>query len=562
MLAEMAGETDDLADQLDGLDHAPVGKIQPQFLHARIVRPAVGTAPDLAGKGGSDIGIEPHHLADFADRRAGAEMDHRGAEAGPVASVFLIDILDHFFAPLMFEVDIDIRGFAPVFGDEALRHHGDGFRADIGDAERIADDGIGCRTAPLAQDMPAAGKADDVVNGQEIGGELELGDQPQFLSRQLLRMFRNTGGITHLQTLEGQPLQPVLRVLPVGDLVRIFIRQLGKVKTAAGRDLDRPPEGRRMVAVETGHVSSRFQPPLAIGQRADTDLVDGAAFAQAGQHIGKPPSSGMVHQDITDRNHRRCQRMGSFRAGTEPGLVGAVIARRGTQENMARHFLAKGTDMILSRLRKCIPCMVSLGQCDEEQAFGELHDVLKFQMAVALFRSPLAEGEQLAEPFIGCPVGRQGDEIDRTVHKHQACADDQPRQFQDLRHGQGRDPVYLLPGRGIDLRVGAYRHAFLVRRAPDLLQRRIGPDNPCKRIPVGDGNRLKSEFGSPRHQFLRVGRPAQESEVGGNGQLRMTGNVPVQAVRQDVGGHRAASTFLPGSSSIKSGMTAGRRGRL
>ncbi len=136
-----------------------LSRSRPDLPHPRFFRPLAGAAPDLPGQRGGHIRIQAHHLADLADRRAGAEVDHRGAEPGAVAAVFFIDILDHLLAALMLEIDIDVRRLAPVFGDETLRHHGDGFRPHIGDAERIADDGIGRRAAPLAQDVLAAGKA-------------------------------------------------------------------------------------------------------------------------------------------------------------------------------------------------------------------------------------------------------------------------------------------------------------------------------------------------------------------------------------------------------------------
>ena len=47
-------------------------------------------------------------------------------------------------------------------------------RVDRGDAEAVADHGIGRRAAPLAEDVARAGIVDDVVDGQEIGRVVEL----------------------------------------------------------------------------------------------------------------------------------------------------------------------------------------------------------------------------------------------------------------------------------------------------------------------------------------------------------------------------------------------------
>jgi hypothetical protein len=54
-------------------------------------------------------------------------------------------------------------------------------RVDLGDAEAEADGGVGRRAAALAEDAAAAGEADDVVDGEEIGRVAELGDQLQLV---------------------------------------------------------------------------------------------------------------------------------------------------------------------------------------------------------------------------------------------------------------------------------------------------------------------------------------------------------------------------------------------
>jgi hypothetical protein len=92
-----------------------------------------------------------------------------------VAAVFLVDVLDHFFAPLMLEIDVDVGRLAPLLGDEALEQKVAGRRVDRGDPEAIADGAVGRRAAALAQDrrVEAAREGDDVVDGEEIAREVE-----------------------------------------------------------------------------------------------------------------------------------------------------------------------------------------------------------------------------------------------------------------------------------------------------------------------------------------------------------------------------------------------------
>ncbi len=42
------------------------------------------------------------------------------ADAGAVAAVARVDILDHLLAPLVLEIDVDVGRLAPRRGDEAL----------------------------------------------------------------------------------------------------------------------------------------------------------------------------------------------------------------------------------------------------------------------------------------------------------------------------------------------------------------------------------------------------------------------------------------------------------
>ena len=120
----------------------------------RLLQPQ--TAPAKCGDG---IGGKPHGLADLAQRRAAAIADHRGGEPGALAAVFPVDILDHLLAPLMLEIDVDIRRLLARGADEALEQEIHMGGIDGGDAEAIADGGIGGRAAALAENVSASGRS-------------------------------------------------------------------------------------------------------------------------------------------------------------------------------------------------------------------------------------------------------------------------------------------------------------------------------------------------------------------------------------------------------------------
>ena len=101
--------------------------------------PSSRPAPDLAGQGAGHVLGQAQRLADIAHRAAGAVADDGGAERGAVAAVGVIDPLDHLLAPLVLEIDVDVRRLAPLGRDEALEQQAGADRVDGGDAKDVAD---------------------------------------------------------------------------------------------------------------------------------------------------------------------------------------------------------------------------------------------------------------------------------------------------------------------------------------------------------------------------------------------------------------------------------------
>jgi hypothetical protein len=55
-----------------------------------------------------------------AQRALGAVGDQRRGQRRPLAAVFGVDVLDHLLAPLVLEIDVDVRRLAALLRDEAL----------------------------------------------------------------------------------------------------------------------------------------------------------------------------------------------------------------------------------------------------------------------------------------------------------------------------------------------------------------------------------------------------------------------------------------------------------
>ena len=70
-----------------------------------------------------------------------------------------IDVLDHLLAPLVLEIDVDVGRLVALRRDEALEQEVDAVGVDRGDAEAVADRGIGRRAAALAEDVLRSGRS-------------------------------------------------------------------------------------------------------------------------------------------------------------------------------------------------------------------------------------------------------------------------------------------------------------------------------------------------------------------------------------------------------------------
>ena len=151
------------------------------------------------------------------------------------------------------------------------------------DAEAVADDRIGGRAAPLAQDAALPSEPHDVVDGQEITGIVEPLDQPQLVLDQIVNLVQDTFRKPLCSPFPGQLDEVLLRAPPVRDhLLRIFVAQLVETEPAALGDFKAALDGVLMPAKKPRHLLRRLQMALGIGGETVTGLSDRAAFADAG----------------------------------------------------------------------------------------------------------------------------------------------------------------------------------------------------------------------------------------------------------------------------------------
>ncbi len=172
MLREMARQIEDsLHEVVEARDLGIVG-IEAGFGHPLLLIAGGVAAPDHARHARSHILGQAQRLADLAHGAACTIMDDGRGDARALAAIAPVHILDDFLAPLMLEVDVDVRRLLALSREEAREEQVMLHRIDRGDAEQEADDAV-CRAAtPLAENgrILRACITDDVVHGQEIMG--------------------------------------------------------------------------------------------------------------------------------------------------------------------------------------------------------------------------------------------------------------------------------------------------------------------------------------------------------------------------------------------------------
>jgi hypothetical protein len=180
VLREVPRETEDLSDQayeqLDGAVARVEAGVANHFLRNGLLVPPV----ERLGEHVDAVEREAEDLADVAHRRPRTVPDDFAGDRRPLAAVLLVDVLDDLLAAFVFEVDVDVGRLVALAADETLEEQVDPGGVDGGDAEAIADGGVGRRPAALAEDAAPAGEAREIPNGQEVGFVVEVGDEAEF----------------------------------------------------------------------------------------------------------------------------------------------------------------------------------------------------------------------------------------------------------------------------------------------------------------------------------------------------------------------------------------------
>ena len=271
-----------------------IGDVEIEFAGAGLVD-TLAMPPDLRREQLGHVLGQAQSLADVADGALGVIAHHGRAQRAVVAAIGLVDPLHDDLAPLMLEVDIDVRGLVALLGDKALEQEIVALGIDAGDAQDVADGGIGGRASALAQDVLAARELHDGIHGQEIGRILQGFDQAELVLEQSHDLVGNAFRISSARTFPGELLECLLRRQPRQHLFfRILIGQLVEGKAALPRDLDGTRKGFGIAREETRHFPGWLEEAVGMALAPESQFVDGDVVADGRHHILQDAPAGFV----------------------------------------------------------------------------------------------------------------------------------------------------------------------------------------------------------------------------------------------------------------------------
>src|SRR5690606_23420439 len=314
------------------------------------------------------------------------------------------------------EVDVDVRWFVALPGDEALEQHAHQRGVDLGHAQGVADHRVGGRAAALAQDPARAGEADDVVDGQEVGLVAQFGDQGEFLLDQLPGLGADALRPAPACAFLDQVAQPAGGVVAGRhQFVRVLVPEvLAQVEAAAPGDAD--GFGQQVFGVDGRQGAAAAQVALAIGEQQVPGLGHGDVVADRGHGVLQGAPAAHVHVDVAGGDQGQAKAPAGCAQLPQPGLVVGTAVQLDRQPGAAGEGGPDPGGLPVVDLRAGYP------QC--EQAVGGL-EVLAQQAVFALLRPAAGPGDEAAQGGVAGRVLDQEHQL-RPVPDLHFAAHDQP----------------------------------------------------------------------------------------------------------------------------------------
>ncbi len=316
---EPLGDRQHPGDPLIGLGRL----LKPRFVRHRlfqrhrmggVLRHELGELVDLS---------ERHfeHPADIAhdapreERTEGDDLRH------PVLAVAVAHIGDHLVAPLLAEIDVEIRHRHPFGIEEALEQEAEAQGIEIGDGQRPGDERARARAAPRADRNPLRLRPlDEIGDDEEIAGESHIDDDVELEGEARLVVFLRASGRVAVRA-ETRP-QALARL--ASELLILVDRGAsgdGKARqdrlsrqrpiSAAHRDLDAGLGRFGEIGEELDHFGAGLEPVLG-RQAPPLRRRDQRPLGDAEQRIMRLVVGGVGKIRLVGRDQRDAETVGEI----------------------------------------------------------------------------------------------------------------------------------------------------------------------------------------------------------------------------------------------------------
>ena len=320
VLRQMARETDECVDEENQACDLRTRGIEPGFREPLRQRFPVVPPRQRFGEPVELRGIEAECFADVTQRALRAIADDGGGEGSAVAAVFFIDVLDHLFAALVLEIDVDIGRLVAFPRNETLEQYAHARGIDRGDAQCVAHRRVGGGAAALAQDIFAAREPDDVVDGEKKWLVCQFRYQCEFVLYEFAYLVGSPAGKTLAQPFFGQQAQVRSRRVAGGhQFLRIFVAQTGEREVAALGDAHALSQELSGINLRQPHAQAQMT--FGVGIQRVSGVGDGGVKAHRGQQVLQGAARTHVHVHVACRDQRQTAGKAEFAQAVEPGAV-------------------------------------------------------------------------------------------------------------------------------------------------------------------------------------------------------------------------------------------------
>jgi hypothetical protein len=287
-----------------------------------------------------------------------------------------IDILHHLFAPLVLEIDVDVGRLVAFGGDESLEQEIVLRRIDFRYAEAEADRRIGGGAASLRKNFPRAREAYDVVDGEEIGGVVQFGDELQLVQQERFDILRDSGWITLFRARESKGFERFLFAgVAFAQFARIFVSEVAELEREPFQEAHGLRDRFGRLREEPRHFLRALQMLFAVRIEEITGAIERRLFPDAGERVGERPSLRNMHMRVIDRDERQVLRARQFDPARESSAHVRPVenGRCDPEPASERVDEARGKGAVVHH--------------DEMQAVAVLDEIVEKEGALPLFRA-------------------------------------------------------------------------------------------------------------------------------------------------------------------------------